>query len=60
MVTYNYVSLQNIYIIEDNYNMQIKELPTYFSPEVEVIELCLEGCLASSLEDPNENPEIDW
>lgn len=33
---------------------------TYFTPEIEIIEVHVEGCLAASLEDPVENPEIDW
>ena len=40
--------------------MQNKELFSYSAPAVEVIVMLVEGCLASSLEDPKENPEIDW
>ena len=40
--------------------MQSKELLSYASPEVEILEIYVEGCLASSLEDPSEKPEIDW
>ncbi len=40
--------------------MQTKEPFSYLSPEVEIIEVYVEGCLAASLEDPEENPEIDW
>ena len=40
--------------------MQTKESFTYLSPVVEIIEMYVEGCLAASLADPEENPEIDW
>lgn len=40
--------------------MQSKELLLYIAPKMEIVEMYVEGCLASSLEDPFEKPEIDW
>ena len=37
-----------------------KEKTQYCAPDVEIIELVMEQCLAASIEDPVENPEIDW
>lgn len=42
------------------HDKQSKEQLLYISPEVEVWETHVEGCFASSLEDPIENPEIEW
>jgi hypothetical protein len=39
---------------------EFKEQISYRAPETEIIEIIVEGCLASSLEDPIESPEKDW
>ena len=50
-----------IYIeIKTTKDMKSKELLPYTSPEVDILEIYVEGCLAASLEDPSEKPEIDW
>ena len=37
------------------------EQQNYQAPEMEVLEIAVEQCiLASSMEDPIENPEQDW
>ena len=51
----------DIYIeIKTTKDMKSRELLPYTSPEVDILEIYVEGCLAASLEDPSEKPEIDW
>lgn len=33
---------------------------TYLAPEAEVLEVAVEQGFANSIEDPVENPELDW
>lgn len=40
--------------------MQKIEYPCYSAPEVEVIDVVVERGFINSMEDPEENPEIDW
>lgn len=40
--------------------MQKIEYPCYSAPEVEVIDVAVERGFINSMEDPEENPEIDW
>lgn len=40
--------------------MQTKEKYSYRSPEVEILEMIMENCIAASIEDPIEKPEQDW
>lgn len=40
--------------------MNIYELCSYNSPKIEIIEILVEQCFVSSIEDPIESPEMDW
>lgn len=40
--------------------MQNFEHLYYLAPEVEIIEVAVEYGFANSIEDPEENPELDW
>lgn len=40
--------------------MQENELLRYLAPEVYVSEVIVERGFAGSIEDPTENPEMDW
>ena len=43
-------------------SITMRHLETYLAPELEVIQIQIELGFANStnLEDPDENPEIDW
>lgn len=40
--------------------MKKKAFMGYLAPEVDVNEVAVENGIATTLEDPNKDPEIDW
>ena len=40
--------------------MDSKLFLPYLTPDVEVLEVVVESGFANSIEDPYENPEMDW
>ena len=40
--------------------MDLKLFLPYLAPDVEVIAIAVEQGFANSIEDPYENPEMDW
>ena len=40
--------------------MDSKLFLPYLAPDVEVLEVAVESGFANSIEDPYENPEMDW
>lgn len=44
----------------DFYDMLTNENYFYHTPQVEILEIVVEHCLATSMEDPILKPEQDW
>lgn len=40
--------------------MYIKSDELYVAPEIDIVDVAVEHGFAGSIEDPEENPEIDW
>ena len=40
--------------------MQKNNMYSYFTPEIEIVEMNVEHGFANSIEDPVESPEQDW
>ncbi len=40
--------------------MSFKSEEQYTAPEIEIVEVALEQGFSGSIENPEENPEIDW
>ena len=40
--------------------MYIKSAELYVAPEINIVDVAVEYGFANSIEDPEENPEMDW